>query len=86
MCWQAMAGHGGCGHGCGPAPHLKVVHLPDIILVDSFREERDGVPDEEVGDVEGHLFIHVAVQQLLFNLLVVHQRNVVVPAVGGGTA
>ena len=58
-----------------------MVHLPHIILVDLFREQRDGVPDEEVGHVQRHLLIHLAVQQLVFNLLVVHQRDVVVPAV-----
>lgn len=68
------------------AAHLKVVHLPDVILVNPFREERDGVPDEEVGNVLRHLLVHLAVQQLLFYLLVAHQRNVIVPAVEGRAA
>lgn len=68
-----------CGWKVCCDPHLKVVHLPHIVLVNPFREERDGVPDEEVGDVLRHPLVHLAVQQLLFNLLVHHQRNVIVP-------
>lgn len=66
--------------------HLKVVHLPDVVLVNPFREERDGVPDEEVGNVLRHLLVHLAVQQLLFYLLVTHQRNVIVPVAEGRPA
>lgn len=61
-----------------------MVHLPHVILVDPFREEGDGVTDEEVGNVLGHLLVHLAVQELLFYLLVVHQWNVIVPVGGGG--
>lgn len=65
------------------ATHLKVVHLPHIVLVNLFREKTDGVPDEKVGQVLGQVLVHLTVQQLLFNLLVYDNRNVIVPATEG---
>lgn len=60
-----------------------MVHLPQIVLVNLFKVKTEGVPDEEVGHVLGHLLVHLTVQQILFNLLVVHHRNVIVPASEG---
>lgn len=59
--------------------YLKVIGVVVVILVDLLREEWDGVPDEQVRDVQRQRVVDAAFTQAPVQVLVVHYRDIVIP-------